>query len=77
MILPLLPYYAKEFGASGFDLGLIVASYAVCSLLGSIILGNLSDKIGRKPILLLSLVGSTLGQIGVGFAPSLFFFGSF
>ncbi|MCX7609179.1 MAG: MFS transporter, partial [Anaerolineales bacterium] len=61
LILPLLPYYAEEYGATPFVTGLLVASYAAASLIGAPILGRLSDRYGRRPILLLSVFGTLLG----------------
>lgn len=68
LILPLLPYYASEYGASQFLVGLLVASYAAASLLGSPLLGRLSDRYGRRPILLLSVFGTLVGFLLLGFA---------
>ena len=72
LILPLLPYYAETFGASDTVIGLLVASYAAAQLVGAPILGRLSDRFGRRPILLLSLVGTLLGFMLLGFAKTLF-----
>ncbi len=72
LILPLLPYYAETFGASDTVIGLLVASYAAAQLIGAPILGRLSDRFGRRPILLLSLVGTLLGFLLLGFANTLF-----
>jgi len=68
LILPLLPYYAEQYGASPFIVGLLVASYAAASLVGSPILGRLSDRFGRRPILLISVFGTLLGFLFLGFA---------
>jgi len=68
LILPLLPYYAETFGATPAVIGLIVASYAAASLVGAPILGRLSDRFGRRPILLISVAGTFLGYILLGFA---------
>jgi DHA1 family tetracycline resistance protein-like MFS transporter len=68
LILPLLPYYAEQYGASPFIVGLLVASYAAASLLGSPLLGRLSDRFGRRPILLVSVFGTLLGFLFLGFA---------
>jgi DHA1 family tetracycline resistance protein-like MFS transporter len=68
LILPLLPYYAEQYGASPFMVGLLVASYAAASLLGSPLLGRLSDRIGRRPVLLLSVFGTLVGFLFLGFA---------
>jgi MFS transporter, DHA1 family, tetracycline resistance protein len=72
LILPLLPYYAETFGASDTVIGLLVASYAAAQLVGAPILGRLSDRFGRRPILLLSLIGTLLGFMLLGFAKTLF-----
>jgi DHA1 family tetracycline resistance protein-like MFS transporter len=71
LILPLLPYYAESFGASDTVVGLLVASYAAAQLSGAPILGRFSDRFGRRPILLLSLVGTLLGFLLLGFANTL------
>ncbi len=57
LILPLLPYYAESFGASAAVVGFLVASYAAAQLIGSPILGRLSDRYGRRPVLLFSVAG--------------------
>jgi DHA1 family tetracycline resistance protein-like MFS transporter len=61
LILPLLPYYAEAFGATPFVTGLLVSSYAAAQLIGAPALGRLSDRYGRKPMLLVSLFGSFAG----------------
>ena len=68
LILPLLPYYAEKYGASPFTVGLLVASYAAASLIGSPMLGRLSDRFGRRPILLVSVFGTLIGFLFLGFA---------
>ena len=71
LILPLLPYYAETFKANSFVTGLLVASYAAAQLIGAPILGRLSDRFGRRPILLVSIFGTFLGFILLGVANSL------
>ena len=71
LILPLLPYYAESFGASDTVVGLLVASYAAAQLIGAPLLGRLSDRFGRRPILLLSLLGTLLSFLLLGFAKTL------
>ena len=71
LILPLLPYYAETFGASDMVIGFLVASYAAAQLIGAPILGRFSDRFGRRPILLLSLLGTLLGFLLLGFANTL------
>ena len=68
LILPLLPYYAESYGASATMVGFLVASYAAASFFGAPLLGRLSDKFGRRPVLLLSVVGTLLGFVILGFA---------
>jgi DHA1 family tetracycline resistance protein-like MFS transporter len=71
LILPLLPYYAETFGASEFMTGLLVGSYAVAQLIGAPILGRLSDRYGRRPVLLASVFGTFIGFLLLGFANAL------
>ena len=68
-ILPLLPYYANEFGASPAVVGLLVASYAAAQFIGAPILGRMSDLYGRRPILLLSVFGTFVGFVMLALAP--------
>jgi DHA1 family tetracycline resistance protein-like MFS transporter len=68
LILPLLPYYAETFGATPAIIGLLVASYAAASLLGAPLMGRLSDRYGRRPILLISVAGTFIGYLFLGFA---------
>jgi MFS transporter, DHA1 family, tetracycline resistance protein len=68
LILPLLPYFAKTFNASDTEIGLLVAIYAAAQLVGAPILGRLSDRYGRRPVLLISIGGNLLGYILLGFA---------
>ncbi len=71
LILPLLPYYAKTFAADSFTTGLLVAAYALAQLIGAPVLGRLSDRYGRRPILLVSIFGTFLGFLLLGFATTL------
>lgn len=68
LILPLLPYYAEKYGATQFVTGLLVASYAAMQLIGAPLLGRLSDRYGRRPILLASVFGTFFGFLLLGFA---------
>jgi MFS family permease len=63
MIIPLLPFYAQSMGASDFVVGLLFSSYALCQLVAGPILGKLSDRYGRKPLLILSQIGTLIGFI--------------
>jgi DHA1 family tetracycline resistance protein-like MFS transporter len=71
VILPALPYYAERLGASGFWLGALFTAYSGAQLFGAAYLGRLSDRIGRRPVLLLSLLGSTIAFVLCGLAETL------
>lgn len=71
LVLPLLPFYAETFGASAAVVGLLVASYAMAQFFGAPFLGRLSDRIGRRPILLLSIFGTFVGFVMLGVANTL------
>jgi DHA1 family tetracycline resistance protein-like MFS transporter len=71
LILPLLPYYADAFGASPTVVGLLTASYAAAQLLGAPLLGRLSDRYGRRPVLLISVAGTMGGFLLLGLAEPL------
>ena len=71
LILPLLPFYAENFGATPGQVGLLVASYAAAQFIGAPLLGRLSDRFGRKPILLVSILGTIISFIMLGLANSL------
>ena len=71
IILPWLPFYAAELGASGLGLGILFTSYSTAQLVGAAVLGRLSDEVGRRPILMLSLAGSTMGMVASGLATTL------
>lgn len=61
IVIPILPFYVTEFGASAFVVTLLFASYSVCSFLSSPFLGSLSDRIGRRPVLLFSIASTAVG----------------
>ncbi len=71
LILPLQAYYADAFGANEFTTGLLVASYAGMQFIGAPILGRLSDRYGRRPVLLISIFGTFVGFMIFGLATSL------
>jgi len=71
IIIPLLPLYAARFGSSPLVIGLLQASYPLMQFVGAPILGRLSDRFGRKRILIISQIGTLAGFILLGFANSL------
>jgi len=60
IVMPLLPIYSKRFGASGFEIGMIIASFSVMQFLFAPFWGRLSDRIGRRPVILISNAGSAI-----------------
>jgi multidrug resistance protein len=73
IIIPLLPFYAESFGASAFKIGLLGTSFSLMQFLFSPVWGRWSDRVGRKPIILVGLLGSCLSYLGLALAPSLTF----
>jgi len=71
IILPLLPFYAEAFGATGIWVGAILTAYSAAQLAGASLLGRLSDRVGRRPVLLMSLAGSAASLLLCGLARSL------
>ena len=72
IIIPLLPLYAARFGAEPIMVGILQAAYPLMQFLGAPILGRLSDRFGRKPVLVVSQFGTLFGFILLGFANSMF-----
>ncbi len=68
IVLPLMPYYVESFGAGAMTIGLLMASYSFFQLLSAPILGELSDKIGRRPVLLFSIGGTAVSFFMLGAA---------
>jgi multidrug resistance protein len=72
IIFPLLPFYSESLGATPFMVGMIVSVYGLCQFIAGPILGQASDKIGRKKILVFSQIGTCLGFIILALSNSLF-----
>jgi MFS transporter, DHA1 family, tetracycline resistance protein len=71
IIIPLLPFYAETFGASPIVIGLLFASFSLSQLIASPLLGDLSDRWGRRPVLILSLIGTAISFAMLAVAQSL------
>ncbi|HEV1284183.1 MAG TPA: MFS transporter [Bryobacteraceae bacterium] len=71
IMIPLLPFYAEKLGATPFQVGWLIGTYAACQLISGPLLGRLSDSTGRKPLLLVSQVGTFIGFVVTAFAPNL------
>lgn len=71
IVLPLLPLWAEEFGASPAQVGALAATYALAQVIAAPIWGIVSDRVGRRPVILVSLVGASVGALLTGFAGSL------
>ena len=71
MVIPFLSYYAREYGASGTMVGAVVGVYSIMQFFFAPVWGRLSDRIGRRPVILISLVASCLGYFLFAFARGL------
>jgi MFS family permease len=71
IVLPLLPRYGEAFQANGLQIGLLMASFSAMQFVFAPIWGRMSDRVGRRPILILGLAGSTLSYALFGYATSL------
>src|SRR5216110_1328513 len=73
IVIPVLPYYAEgtRFGATPREVGFLFASYSIMQLIFAPVMGRLSDKHGRRPVLLVSILGTALGFFILGFATTL------
>lgn len=71
IVAPILGRYAERFGANGLQVGLLFASYSLAQFVFSPILGRLSDRIGRKPVIIVSLIGTSIASFITGAAGAL------
>jgi MFS transporter, DHA1 family, tetracycline resistance protein len=70
IIIPLLPFYAETFGASPLVIGLLFAVFSLCQLVAAPLLGDLSDRYGRRPVLIFSLAGTVVSFVMLALAHS-------
>ncbi len=71
ILIPLMPYFVKHFGASDVVVGLLFASFAAAQFVAGPVWGNVSDRIGRKAVLIVSQVGAIIGWTMLAFSPSI------
>ena len=71
IIVPLLPFYAGTFGASPLTIGLLFAMFSLCQLVAAPALGDLSDRYGRRPVLVFSLAGTVVSFVMLALAHSI------
>jgi DHA1 family tetracycline resistance protein-like MFS transporter len=71
IMIPLLPFFVKKFGAPDIMVGVVFAAYSLCQLVAGPLWGNVSDRIGRKMVLIVSQIGSTISWALLAFAPSI------
>ncbi len=71
VILPLLPFYASDFGATPIQVGMLYSVFSVAQLIFSPIWGSLSDRIGRRPVMLFSTAGAAVAYVVFGLAETL------
>jgi DHA1 family multidrug resistance protein-like MFS transporter len=68
IIIPIMPFYITKLGATGSTLGLLMATFSIMQFIFAPIWGSLSDRYGRKPIILVGILGNVLAQLMMGFA---------
>lgn len=73
IIIPVLYTYSQKFGLTDIQNGLLFSLFSLCQLIATPIIGRLSDKYGRKPLLAISLIGSSVSFFMMAFAPSAIF----
>ena len=77
IMIPLLPFYAESLGASAFTVGMLSSMYGFCSLISGPVLGDLSDRYGRKKVLLISQIGTCVGFVVLALSNTLWIMKSF
>ncbi len=71
MLLPIMPYFVTHFGMSALVVGILMSTFSLCQLISGPIWGNVSDRIGRKTVLIISQIGATIGWAMLAFSPNI------
>lgn len=71
IVVPILGHYAETFGANGVQVGLMFATFSIAQMVFAPVLGRISDRVGRKPVIIFSLIGTAVGSIVTGAAGAL------
>eukprot|EP00962_Isochrysis_galbana_P048405 scaffold20165_cov94-Isochrysis_galbana.AAC.2 len=84
LTVPVMPFFVESLGGDASSLGILFSTFAIAQMAAGLWMGAASDRLGRRPILLVSLFGSAIGMLGSGLAPTYdrllawrFFLGSF
>src|SRR2546430_16529131 len=73
IIIPILYAYSKKYGLSDFQNGLLFEMFSICQFISTPIIGRLSDKYGRRPLLIISIAGTAASFFVMAFAPNAWF----
>ena len=71
IVIPILPFLSPQLGADKMDIALVIVTYATCAGLSGPQWGKLSDRIGRKPVIIICLAGAVLAYLMLAFASQL------
>lgn len=71
IVIPIMPFYIEHFGAGGTEMGIMMASFSIAQFIASPLWGNLSDRYGRKKILLIGVMGNAVTMVMTGLAPNI------
>ncbi|HEX3458491.1 MAG TPA: MFS transporter, partial [Candidatus Baltobacteraceae bacterium] len=71
MLIPMLPYFVTHFGVSASVVGLLMATFSLSQFVSAPVWGSISDRIGRKAVLIISQIGATIGWVMLGLAPNI------
>ncbi|MFZ5822164.1 MAG: MFS transporter [Chloroflexota bacterium] len=71
IIIPILPFYIESFGGGGFSMGILMSIFATMQFIFAPVWGSLSDRIGRKPVLMLGILGNAFAMLFMGLSNNL------